>query len=150
MIATHVFTINGRVWVELNDSYGPEADELARLLGRLNGNDRHSLILWKLLEGKSLDQVNPSNDARQYLQAAGSAERMTVEVRRETVDGAEQCVLGSPHEGSPGGESVVIPWGVHEVRVETYEVFDAAQASKIFECYYRTGAPPSSCSARNL
>lgn len=46
MIPTHVVSFNGRNETELQPRDGTVEDRLVQLLGRLNGTDRYSLILW--------------------------------------------------------------------------------------------------------
>lgn len=150
MIATHAFTINGRDNWELKDSTGPIDGQLRHMLKRINGERIYSLGLWKLPEGVSLGLVDLDQD-RSYIQCAGSAERMTVEVR--TVEGgiARQEVIGRPvgAAGSPTGDPTeVVPWDEHEVRVYPNEVFDADEAGNLFVSYYETGEVPEGYTKR--
>ena len=83
MIPTHALAINGTTWMDLQEVGKGELDDLDRFLHRLDGNKLYSLILWKMPAGKHLDEVDPDTDAEEYIQCAGSADRMTVEVRRK-------------------------------------------------------------------
>ena len=54
------------------------------------------MILWRMPDGKALDETDADRDAHEYIQCAGSAERMTVEIR-EVVEGrAQQFAVGRP------------------------------------------------------
>jgi hypothetical protein len=137
--ATHAYSINGHAWGELLGTFNPEDDELARVIGLLDGERRSTFILWKLPEGKTLDQVNPRTQATNYLQSGGNASHMTVEMRRTNDDGAEQLVVGRP--GSDG-DLTTLRWNGGHADVYERELFSAAEASNLFQEYRRTGGLP--------
>lgn len=139
----------GGLWWELPPSMGPIPAELLRLLGRLDGVERFSFILWKMPEGKRLDQVDQTEDAQEYCQSAGSAMQMTVEVRRIVGGRPQQLVVGrrGPVDPEP---SVDIPWSTFTVHVRQNEVFDAQEAAEIFNAYYDTGWVPAGYVLREI
>jgi hypothetical protein len=78
---THVVESDGgALIVEIGNR--AESDEFATPLSRFNGTDRFAMMLWALPAGMSYEQALASNrDALEYIQAAGSAEALTVEIR---------------------------------------------------------------------
>jgi hypothetical protein len=151
MIATHVFSMNGQFWAELKDSFGPINEEIRRLLWRLNGSDRYSFILSRLPEGKRLDEVSVENELGEYLQCAGSADRMTVEMRTVMADGSEQqFVVGRPCDTIDAMRTVEVRWNEVVTRVRQNEVFNADEAAAIFVAYYETAQIPSSYVLRSV
>jgi hypothetical protein len=150
MTPTHVTCTNGAFWMELDDAYRPIPDQIARLLGILDGTERYSLLLWKLPEGADFRDVD-LDDANEYMQCAGSADKMTVEVRRITDSGPEQFVVGRPQgSAEPEESAVTINWNKHHLVVAPNEVFAAPEAAALFVEYYETGWVPSSYSLRRL
>ena len=137
--------INSRSWMEMEDSSG-----LAFSLSRLEGNKFFSLALWRLPEGIVFEGSNPCLNSNTYLQAGGSAERMAIEIRRIGAHGqfVQYCVGRSAQSENQSWE--VVSYGDQQVRVRSFEVFDAASALPIFEEYFRTGELHSDCVLRQL
>ncbi len=78
-------TLSGRMIVELN----PPSRELAdvtRVLDRLDGDRRFSIVVFPLPDGARLDDINTDSYVSGYLQCAGSSDRLTIELRQD-VDG---------------------------------------------------------------
>jgi hypothetical protein len=120
-----------------------EGDDFTRILKRLDGSKIFSLILWKLPEGKSLDDTSPKRDANEYMQVAGSADRMTVEVRRIRAGNVEHYVVGHSPNGAEQGQTETIHWDSVDTIVAPNEVFSAAESARLFDTYYRTDWVPS-------
>ena len=120
-----------------------EANDIGATLARLDGTKFYSLLLWKLPPDKSLDDVSPDEDANEYIQCAGSADRMTVEVRRLKGGTYEQFVVGrTPNSENPGKEET-IHWEEVDTVVAPNEIFSADEAAELFRSYYTTGWVPS-------
>ena len=137
---THALTLNGRVHGEVKDAVMSPREVIAQRLALLDGLVRYSLSLWRLPEGVRFDSVDLAAWPREYVQAAGSADGMTVEVRRREPSGWGQYVVGrAAHDNSGSPAEVVIPWNGHEARVSSSEVFSAAEAAEVFARYYETG-----------
>lgn len=150
MIATHALTMNGRINGELKDTFGSVADELRHRLSRLDGVDRYSLILWALPPGVPLDQVDLSSWPEDYIQCAGSAERMTIELRK-VIDGMpHQYVIGRPADSGRQSAEEIIAWDGVETSVQSHEIFDVAQAAELFYYYYKNADSPDSYTRRTL
>jgi len=128
----------------------PEIDQIRRLLAGLDGSDRYSLVLWRLPAGRQLDEADPDSKAREYIQAAGSADRMTVEVRRLTSHGPEQFVVGRTAPSSPSDPLIELRWSGYTTQVYPSEVFDATEATDLFDSYRATDWIPSKYSLRRL
>ncbi|AER47736.1 hypothetical protein DORI_87 [Mycobacterium phage Dori] len=113
-------------------------------LRRLNGGERWFLLFYPLPPGKRYEEVR--NEAtEQYIQAAGSAEAMVLEIRKP---GGEQWgadwvryVIGHQHEGTPPLD-VPIELPKSTEMVSRPEVFEAEEAGDIFFAYYKTGDIP--------
>jgi hypothetical protein len=127
-----------------------EENDIAKMLRRLDGSRSFSLLLWKLPPGKSLDETNPFRDANAYIQCAGAADRMTVEVRRPAGGNYEHFVVGRGPNGENRGIEETIHWDGVETVVTPNEVFSAEEAAELFHSYYRTGWVPSSYVLRLL
>lgn len=89
MTTTHAFSLNGKIWLELNDSRQPIAERIHSILSDLDGVKKYSFMLWRMPTGKTLGEVDPAQ-GEEYLQCAGSAEKMTIKVRRLVDDQPEQ------------------------------------------------------------
>lgn len=149
MIATHAFSTNGDAWYELKDSFRPEREEIRRQLDRLDGTSSYSFILWRLPAGKTLGEASPWDEAEEYLQSAGSAQRMTVELRR-MVDGEPvQYVVGRP-TGSYAAEETKITWDGVSTTVYANEVFETPEAANLFIAYYESGEVPPDYHLRQI
>jgi len=86
---------------------------------------------------------------QEYLQCAGTRERMTVEVRRREADGAfRQYALARP--GVEAGGEEVIRWDAFETVVRSNEVFDAKAALPVFLAYFTEGNVPNEYPLRLL
>lgn len=151
MQSTHVTTVNGFTKIPLDDSEGPVSNTLAGMLGRLNGTSLFSLALWKLPAGAALGDASATRAADEnYLQSAGSATAMSIELRR-TVDGvASQFAVGSSSSSATNAPWVSIPFGQHTLEVQPNEVFSAEEAAAIYLAYYETGEIPKGLALREL
>jgi hypothetical protein len=135
MAATHALTNSGRSTAELSEAVRPVKEQLARALARLDGEERFSLVLWRIPDGKTLLDVDMATEPREYLQCAGSASRMTVELREVAGGTARQYVLGrepAEEDGSPGE---IVPWSDFKATVYPNEVFEAEEAARLFAYY---------------
>jgi hypothetical protein len=85
----------------------------------------------------------------EYVQVAGSRERLILEVRRLEEGIPAQYVVGRHTTDSSGSPAeVLVPWDGYETRVLSTEVFTAAEAATIFAFYYATGDIPGSYRVR--
>ena len=148
---THALTLNGRFHDEVKDPDLSPRELIEQRLDLLDGAVRYSLSLWRLPAGVPFDRVNLATWPQEYVQVAGSADGMTVEIRRAEQSGWGHYVVGrTPSEASASRDEVVIPWDGHEARLSPSEVFSAAEAADVFAHYYDTGQVPDTLSLRPL
>lgn len=149
---THALTMNGRIHGELKDPLDSAEDLILKRLELLDGAGRYSLCLWALPTGVPFDRVNLKTWPQEYIQAAGSRERMTVEVRRQEGGGHRQYVIGrSSSVGQHGSTATTtIVWDGVETQVLPTEVFTATEVAEIFVSYYATAGVPSTYALRRL
>ena len=143
MHVTHAVTMNGHIHGELKDSEDTCEEVLRKRLALLDGSTRYAFTLWRLPDGVRFDRVDLGRWPQEFLQVAGSRDRMTVEVRQVVAGQPKQYVVGHRQSGENiAVDQVRIPWNGHSVQVRSSEVFDAAEAGEIFGAYYRTGSVP--------
>lgn len=125
-------------------------EELIRRLLRLVGTPGRSWINFRLPEDVHLFAVKKDWWPRVWLQAAGTAQAMTVECRRVDDDGVERLYTlgyGGPRDAVP---RVVVSFndGAASTLVYPDEMFDAAEAGDIFCHYFETEAVPDGYALR--
>lgn len=147
----HVVQSNGLSRGPLIDSIRPYSDQLRFSLGRMNGTSFWAYSLWRAPEGSDLFDDIPLSES--YLQCAGSAAALTIEVRELDAEGVpRQWVVGRPGETPSGPPTEVVRWddGRHSTTVHPHEVFTAAEAGDVFVAYFLTDAVPAQCTLRPL
>jgi hypothetical protein len=125
---------NGRIHMEFTD--GEAA--IRRRLNVLDGTTKYAYSLWKCPPGVEFDHINLKKWPTDYLQTAGSRDRMTVELRRtDTPQGVpSHVVLGRPGTSIPEVPQMeTIEWDQFEVVVMAHEVFSADEAYDAFVAY---------------
>jgi hypothetical protein len=142
-VPTHVMEYSGRTVTTLSRGAGPL--QFAGPLRRLDGTERWCLVLYALPAGKSYEDI-AGQGADEYLQAAGSADKMVVEIRKPAGQqwGVEwvRFVVGHPHGDSPPrDESITLPDTTE--KISRPELFEAEEAAELFLSYYRTGDIPA-------
>jgi hypothetical protein len=148
---THALTMNGRIHGELKDPLDTPEETIGKRLALLDATRRYSLSLWRLPTGVAFDRVDLVNWPQEYIQAAGSRDRMVVEVRRLEGDAPRQYAVGrAVREGQPAIEETVVPWDRYEARVPASEVFRADEAATLFVAYYRASSLPETVALRAL
>lgn len=124
-------------WV--TDGYRPISDHLRLMLGHLDGDGKYTYIIWPGSDPSSTIGFRvPAIDS--FMQAGGSADAMTVEVRLPGTDGESHLyTVGRPEPAD--GTTTLIPISQDRaVRVFSNEVFTADEAAVIFYTYYLTDA----------
>ncbi|MBO0981416.1 hypothetical protein [Microbacterium sp. SD291] len=148
---THVVQSNGISRGPLIDSVRPYPEAIRFALNRMNGSSFWAYSLWRAPEEADLLDDIPLSD--EYIQSAGSAEAMTLELRRLEADGsAHQYVIGKPGGEQIANPAEVISWddGRHSTRVHPHEVFTADEAAEVFYAYFLTDAVPAPYVLREL
>ena len=138
MPSTHVLTANGRISIPLDESL--TAVQISSVLHHLDGTEHFSIALWRTPASARID----FRPVVEYLQAAGSAARMTVEMSA-LIDGIRHhWVVGRRGQRrTSDGAKVAIGWDGHATTVRAYECFDADEAADVFVYYlHHAGVGP--------
>lgn len=149
---SHAITANGRTSWEITDKFRPLEDKVRRGLTVLDGVEDFATSIWRLTEGLRMADSLPAGYPFSYLQAAGSAERMTVEMRVSHGPDAvaDHYVVGHPVADQFAEPLVEIPWDGHAQTVFANKVFEASEAGDIFWYYYQHDTVPEGYSLRLL
>jgi hypothetical protein len=148
---THVVKFDGG---DMVSQIGPRSDRnrFAAPLRRQDGENRWGLGLFRLPETMSYDEMLAvGEEFTEYLQAGGSADRLTVEIRKPG-GGQWNCqwvryVVGHPHD-QRAHLDVETPMPNGAVRVSSAEVFEAEEAADLFAAYHQTGDLPDGYTLR--
>ena len=145
-------TLSGTISFELIDPDRETCEvEVGRYLRRLDGIDIFSVVLWKIPAGKEFSDVDLRKYPKEYIQAAGSRDRMAAEIRRQRPDGsAQQLAIGRASDGGHFLQDEIVPWSTHQVLVQKNEVLDVEEVVDLFAHYYRDGDVPSTYSLREF
>lgn len=128
-------TSNGRVSMALRSDV-----QIRNSLRSLNGSHQFAFCIYPLPPDFEHGRRNYWDVADEYLQSAGSADRLTVEVRRLEVGGYRQYVIGRPTAGDPGPADEMIEWSDHRLWVRSSELFTADEAIPIYLHYWQHDA----------
>jgi len=150
---THIVTTNGDSHIFLDDFIRPYKEQISRVLHLLDGERRWGYSLWQAPEGVGLFAIDKKKYPQNFMQSAGTAEAMTIEVRFVEDDGVgRQYVLGRPDEVVEGEPPVVLRYlnESRELRLYPNEVFNADEASEIYYQYFLTDEVPAPYVLRRL
>jgi len=136
-----VFTSNGgeMTW-DLDDDFRPYDDQIHRTLSLL-GDGKSTLLFWALPEGDDalMNSDAEPTDAEEYLQCAGTAEQMTIEIQRREPDGVLRHYIVGRTPPVPGEPELEVFWadGEFHTTITESEAFDADSAAPVFQYYFR-------------
>ncbi|WP_156415613.1 hypothetical protein [Terrabacter sp. Soil811] len=147
---THALTMNGRIHGELKDALDPDDVLLRRRLALLDGIRRYSLSLWELPPETPFERVDLGRWPTEYVQAAGSRDRLTVELRRTENSGPCQYVVGRTMSGPEPQPTVSLPWDGVTTTVLANEVLDLDEAAAVFIRYLSDNGIPEGFALRRL
>ncbi|MDY0984442.1 hypothetical protein SOM10_11085 [Microbacterium sp. CFBP9023] len=109
------------------------------MLGHLDGDGKYTYIIWPGSDPSSTIGFRvPADDS--FMQAAGSADAMTVEVRLPGPDGESHLYSVGRPEPADGTTTLIPISDDRAVRVFSNEIFTADEAAVIFYTYYLTDA----------
>ncbi len=131
--------MNGSSRGALIDYVRPYPDQIRFSLNRMNGSSFWAWSLWRAPEGADLLDSIPLSE--EYMQCAGTAEALALEVRRLDPDGnAHQYAIGKPGGDLAGEPTEVIHFdnGRYFTTVYPHEVFTADEAAVVFYTYFLT------------
>ncbi|QKT08848.1 hypothetical protein HUN08_17760 [Gordonia sp. X0973] len=136
---------------------GPDLDvrDLTLPLTVLNGDDKNHIVLKRLVRPAwpgELSKAEEDESDQTFLQAGGSAEAMTLEMRVESKGGGyTQFIVGLPFSGDQhGAEMVSIAVGKYRYDVLPNEVFNAKQAGDVMIYYFEHDTVPPGYTLREL
>ena len=144
---THVISSNGGESLHfLRDQLRSYMEQIRLELGLMDGIQDWAFSLWRAPVGKDLDELDEDElHPERFMQSAGSAEAMVVEVKFVEDDGqARLYTVGRPGGDYSGAPSVRIPFqdGKYHVDVYPNEVFTADEATEIYYHYFQTDRVP--------
>jgi len=122
-------------WV--SDSRRPIPDHLRLMLGHLDGVEKFTYVIWRGSNPESII-VTHKDPRDSFMQAAGTAEAMTVEARIPGPDGNYHLYTVGRPEPADGTTTLMNINETRAVRVNSNEVFTADEAATIFYTYYLT------------
>lgn len=147
-----VYEVNGASFANLIDGPRSYEDNLRRMVSLLGKSNRSTFALSKLPDGQDIWDVTRESLPSVFVQAAGTADAMTIEWRRGENDGTERLYTvghGGPRDGEP---PVTIDFleGTGRALVYPDEVFTADEAGEIFVNYFQTLTIPDRYALREL
>lgn len=139
--------------MRLTDAFRPYRDQIRFNLGQLDNDDDWAYQLWYVPDSASWPDAHGYSDHdwnSRYIQAGGSAERMSIEIQRVENGELRHYVVGREHDlDEPLTETVNVAGTDHPVH--TAEVFDADEATEIFFHYFGdSGTVPDGYVLRHL
>lgn len=143
---THATTTNGKLHLDLIDTLRTIPEQFSWALGRLDGRKYFAYSLWKLPEGQHADgEIDHKTWPDAYMQVAGTAKAMTVDVRMLDEGKWTNFTVGRQTVKKRLGrqKTTVIRWLNHSIVVRENEVFDSAEATTMFEHYLERGTAPA-------
>ncbi|TIC86714.1 hypothetical protein E8D34_10720 [Nocardioides sp. GY 10113] len=148
-----IIKVGGRSSMELTDSFRSYEQQLRHGIGLLDGGERSSYLLFHVPDDAGWPDApgfNVGDYDGDYLQCAGTAGAMVIEVRRLEADGRHhQYALGRPTSAT-SAPSVEVDLGGVSLMVSANEVFDADEAVRIFLHYFESRSVPDTCALREL
>ncbi len=148
---THIVQLNGFARSPLVDVARPYEDQIRFSVRRTDGAKLWAYSLWRAPDGADLLAEIPFSE--EYIQCAGDAVGVTVEVRVVDEAGtAHQYTVGKPTGGDESEPTETIRWdeGRHSAKVHPHEVFTLDEAADLFVAYYRDDRVPADHTLREI
>ena len=148
---THIVQLNGFARSPLVDVARPYEDQIRFSVRRMDGAKLWACSLWRAPDGADLLAEIPFSE--EYIQCAGDAEGVTVEVRVVDEAGtAHQYTVGKPTGGDESEPTETIRWDDrrHSTKVHPHEVFTLDEAADLFVAYYRDNHVPADHTLREI
>jgi hypothetical protein len=123
--------------------------QIERGLRRLNPGSDTSCVLWAIPRGQQFLDVDYSKIGT-YLQCAGTARSLTIEMRIEQGSMVHHYVVGRGGDPRALEKAEVVESEVGGVMVFPNEVFNVERAIPIFQFYYAHDTVPEDCELRPL
>jgi hypothetical protein len=123
--------------------------QIARGLQGLNAGSDTSCVLWAIPCGKEFLDVDYSQIGT-YLQCAGTANKLTIEMRVGQAETAHHYVLGRKGDPRALERAELVESELGGVMVFPNEIFNVEEAVGIFQYYYWHDTAPEDCELRPL
>ncbi|WP_058724129.1 hypothetical protein [Curtobacterium luteum] len=148
-----VMTTNSASSMRLTDAFRPYREQIRFNLGQLDNDEDWAYQLWYVPDSAGWPDDPGYSDEdwnSRYIQAGGSAERMSVEIQRVEDGELRHYVVGRQHDvDEPLTETVNVAGTDHPVHPA--EVFDADEATNVFLHYFQdSGTVPDGYVLRHL
>lgn len=148
---THIRQLDGFMRGALRDTFRPYPDQIRRSLNHLDGHSSWGYSLWRApIDADLLEDIPESDD---YIQCAGSAAALAIEVRIvDSTGAAHQYAVGTARPGTGDAPTEVIRWdeGRHRTNVYPSEVFTADEAAEVIYGYFLNNKVAESLTLREL
>ena len=129
------FTTNGHFSGELKPAAIP-IEEIRRRAELLDGVERFSLSLWAQPTTVAFDKIDLSKWPFEYIQAAGSRDRLLVELRKVEGGIARQFAIGRRSvEPSQSAKEEIVAWNGCLSKVMQNEILDSQDCVQLFLGY---------------
>lgn len=139
--------ISGAYWYELgHHDVLSVVEQIAADLHGLNGNEEYSIVLWRIPATYPDNRDSPREDdtAVEYIQSAGAADRLTIEVRqRDGENGYTNYAIGREPTSETTALEETVHWSDFTVDVARSELFTSEEAIPIYDEYRQTGRVPA-------
>lgn len=126
------------------------AERSLRRLVSLMGEDQSTLCVWQMPDGAYLPDLDRTKWPSVFLQAAGTADAMTIEWRRLDQDGVERLYTVGREGRRQGGPTIAIEFLDGTTLVYPDEVFTADEAGEIFVHYLHALTVPGQYTLREF
>ena len=148
---THADSINWHSSGAVGDLDEPHR-EVTGALSRMDGQRFWGYSLWAIPEGQIWGEIDLRIWPKEFLQSAGTAETMSIELRQiEAAGVAHQYAVGRPETEHVGEPSVPVTWADdHVLYAYPGEVYSAEEAAPVYLSYYDTGKVPDGYVLREL
>lgn len=150
-MAGHVLSTNGSSMTSFPRHREDAAEQLAGSFARMDGDRLFAFILWAIPGDATFDDGGKVVlESPTYIQCAGRAEAMTVEMREMADNGQlRHYVLGRSAQ-APGDRDVTISWRSASTRVYQNEKWTSDDAAGLFISYWKTGTVPPDVHRRQI
>lgn len=125
------------------------SDYFRHVLSLLNGEGKYTYSIWRGSNPESI-VVRRDDIGETFLQAAGSADAMTVEVGLVDADNNSKLYAIGRQETASDAKQLIPMSDERAIQVFSSEVFTSDEAATIFNHYYLTEAVPETYALREL
>lgn len=114
-------------------------EKLRAAFGRMDADRLFAFLLWEVPGDRSIDDGLRGVEPLSFIQCAGSADALTVEVREPDADGGYVLSTLGRADDEPGPQDVQIEWRGNTKLVCDNERWNSDGAAALFLTYWRGG-----------